>query len=77
MTNHVHLLATPGIDDSISKAFLSVGRHYVQYCNYTYQGSGTLWERRYRATVGRPGKGGNRDPVFRLSYGQEPRYPNN
>ena len=33
MTNHVHLLATPGFDDSISKTFQSVGRRYVQYFN--------------------------------------------
>jgi len=51
MTNHLHLLATPGYDDSISKVFQSVGRKYVQYFNYTYRRSGTLWEGRYRATV--------------------------
>ena len=51
MTNHIHLLATPKEEDSISKVFQSVGRKYVQYFNYTYQRSGTLWEGRYRATV--------------------------
>jgi putative transposase len=51
MTNHVHLLATPEFDDSISKTFQSMGRRYVQYFNYTYKRSGTLWEGRYRATV--------------------------
>ncbi|MFN0041520.1 MAG: transposase [Burkholderiales bacterium] len=51
MSNHVHLLATPTEDNSISKVFQSVGRKYVQYFNYTYQRSGTLWEGRYRATV--------------------------
>ncbi len=51
MTNHVHLLATPQFNDSISKTFQSVGRRYVQYFNFTYQRSGTLWEGRYRATV--------------------------
>ena len=51
MTNHVHLLATPALEDSISKTFQSVGRRYVQYFNYTYKRSGTLWEGRYRATV--------------------------
>ena len=51
MTNHVHLLATPAFDDSISKTFQSVGRRYVQYFNYSYKRSGTLWEGRYRATV--------------------------
>jgi len=51
MTNHVHLLATPELDDSVSKVFQSVGRRYVQYFNVTYRRSGTLWEGRYRATV--------------------------
>ena len=51
MTNHIHLLATPAYEDSISKTFQSAGRKYVQYFNFTYKRSGTLWEGRYRATV--------------------------
>ena len=51
MTNHIHLLATPQFEDSIAKVFQSVGRKYVQYYNFTYKRSGTLWEGRYRATV--------------------------
>lgn len=51
MTNHVHLLATPMTEQSISKTFQSAGRKYVQYFNHMYQRSGTLWEGRYRATV--------------------------
>ncbi len=51
MTNHVHILATPEFENSISKVFQSVGRRYVQYFNYTYHRTGTLWEGRYRATV--------------------------
>ncbi len=51
MTNHIHLLATPGAADSISKVFQSVGRKYVQYFNFKQKRSGTLWEGRYRATV--------------------------
>lgn len=51
MTNHIHLLATPMFEHSISKVFQSVGRKYVQYFNFTYKRSGTLWEGRYRATV--------------------------
>jgi putative transposase len=51
MTNHVHILATPEFNNSISKVFQSVGRRYVQRFNFTYQRSGTLWEGRYRATV--------------------------
>ncbi|MFT5782433.1 MAG: putative transposase [Pseudomonas sp.] len=51
MTNHIHLLATPLQQNSISKVLQAVGRKYVQYFNYCYQRSGTLWEGRYRATV--------------------------
>ena len=51
MSNHIHLLATPGKEESISKVFQSVGRKYVQYFNHTYRRSGTLWEGRYRSTV--------------------------
>lgn len=51
MTNHVHLLMTPESEDSIGKTLQSVGRRYVQYFNYTYRRTGTLWEGRYKATV--------------------------
>ena len=51
MSNHIHLLATPGDEHGISKVFQSVGRKYVQYFNHTYKRTGTLWEGRYRATV--------------------------
>ena len=51
MPNHVHILATPGSTDSISRTTQSVGRNYVQYFNECCNGSGTLWEGRYRATV--------------------------
>jgi putative transposase len=51
MTNHVHLLASPEFKTSISKTLQSVGRRYVQYFNYTYKRTGTLWEGRYKATV--------------------------
>lgn len=51
MTNHLHLLATPGEQDCVPKVMQSVGRRYVQYFNYHYQRTGTLWEGRYRATV--------------------------
>ncbi|MBL0122432.1 MAG: transposase [Betaproteobacteria bacterium] len=51
MPNHIHLLATPTYEDSISKTFQSAGRKYAQYFNFTYRRSGTLWAGRYRATV--------------------------
>lgn len=51
MTNHAHLLVTPEQEDSIGKTLQSLGRRYVQYFNFTYDRTGTLWEGRYRATV--------------------------
>jgi len=51
MTNHVHLLLTPGTADGIAKMFQSVGRRYVLWVNRTYRRSGTLWEGRHKASV--------------------------
>ena len=51
MTNHVHLLITPDSSKGISKAIQSLGRYYVQYFNYIYGRTGTLWEGRFRATL--------------------------
>lgn len=51
MPDHVHILASPGNKDSVSRTVQSIGRNYVQYFNECYGGSGTLWEGRYRATV--------------------------
>lgn len=47
----VHVLATPANPDSVSRVVQSLGRNYVQYFNEVYDGEGTLWEGRYRATV--------------------------
>jgi len=51
MTNHVHLLITPGTEQAIGTALQMLGRYYVQYFNYTYNRTGTLWEGRYKATL--------------------------
>lgn len=51
MNNHVHLLITPQTEDGLSKLMQMMGRYYVQYYNYTYQRTGTLWEGRYKATL--------------------------
>ena len=51
MTNHVHLLITPLEEDGIGKVMQMLGRYYVQYYNYTYKRTGTLWEGRYKATL--------------------------
>lgn len=51
MTNHVHLLMTPHLKGGIGKVMQMLGRYYVQYFNYQYSRTGTLWEGRYKATV--------------------------
>lgn len=51
MTNHVHLIMTPERENSIAKVLQSVGRRYVQYFDFAYQRTGTLWEGRYKATL--------------------------
>lgn len=51
MTNHVHILMTPRSEDGIGKVMQMLGRYYVQYYNYCYQRTGTLWEGRYKATL--------------------------
>jgi putative transposase len=51
MTNHVHLLITPHTEEGLAKALQMMGRYYVQYFNFTYERTGTLFEGRYKATV--------------------------
>ena len=51
MTNHVHLLVTPSLPEGISRMMQSVSRRYVQYINYSYKRSGTLWGGRYKASL--------------------------
>ena len=82
MPNHIHLLATPGHEQSLPKTLQSLGRRYVQYFNQTHDRTGTLWEGRYRATLvdaeaylltcyryieGQSGSCGERDPSESLS----------
>ncbi|MEM7704801.1 MAG: transposase [Pseudomonadota bacterium] len=51
MANHVHLLATPDEEDSLSRLMQFLGRLYVRHFNYTYQRSGTLFEGRFKSCV--------------------------
>jgi putative transposase len=51
MTNHVHLLCTPQQEGGVSQMMQAVGRRYVQYFNYQYRRSGTLWEGRYKSCL--------------------------
>jgi putative transposase len=51
MTNHVHLLCTPRIDNAVSLMMQALGRHYVRYFNVSYQRTGTLWEGRFKSCL--------------------------
>jgi putative transposase len=51
MTNHVHLILTPRLEDSCARTMQAVGRHYVPYFNRRYQRTGGLFEGRYRLTT--------------------------
>jgi len=51
MTNHTHLLMTPGNKRSIPLAMQALGRRYVQTINKKYERTGTLWEGRYKASL--------------------------
>lgn len=49
MTNHVHLLVSPGSRGAIPRMMQSLGRCYVRRFNDRHGRTGTLWEGRYRS----------------------------
>ncbi len=51
MTNHVHLLMTPGTDASCGLLMKHLGQRYVQYVNRVRKRTGTLWEGRFRSCL--------------------------
>ena len=51
MTNHVHLLISPGEAESPGCMMKALGQRYVQYVNRRYGRSGTLWEGRFRSCI--------------------------
>ncbi|MGF2735316.1 transposase [Marinobacter sp. DUT-1] len=51
MDNHVHFLATPETDKSISLFMQAIGRRYVRYFNRRYDRTGSLWEGRFRSCL--------------------------
>jgi len=51
MTNHVHLLMTPGSAVGCTSLMRDLGQRYVQCFNRRYQRSGTLWEGRFRSCI--------------------------
>lgn len=51
MTNHVHLLVTPGETGAVGRMMQRVGRRYVRGLNDAIGRTGTLWEGRYKASL--------------------------
>jgi putative transposase len=51
MTNHVHLLMTPGDAVAISEAMKRIAQMYVQHFNRWYGRTGTLWNSRFRSSL--------------------------
>jgi putative transposase len=51
MSNHFHLLATPGTAQGVPQMMQALGRSYVRYFNTRHARTGTLWEGRYKSTL--------------------------
>jgi putative transposase len=51
MSNHVHLLVTPGAAGAVAAMMQSVGARYVRLFNDTHERTGTLWEGRYKSCL--------------------------
>jgi putative transposase len=51
MTNHVHLLLTPGSPDGCSRLMHTLAHRYAQYFNREHKRTGTLWDGRYRSCL--------------------------
>ncbi len=51
MTNHTHLLLTPGGERALPQLMQAMGRSYVQALNRKHGRTGTLWEGRYKASL--------------------------
>ena len=51
MTNHTHLLITPGSERSLPLLMQAMGRGYVQKLNRQYNRTGSLWQGRYKASL--------------------------
>jgi putative transposase len=51
MTNHVHLLLSPGDGSSVSVMMKRLGCRYVLYFNRRHDRTGTLWEGRFHSSL--------------------------
>lgn len=47
MTNHIHIIATPTMQDSLAKALGRVNLLYSQYISYMHGRTGHLWQNRF------------------------------
>jgi len=47
MTNHVHLVCTPTLEESLARAMKRVSQLYAQYVNRFHRRSGHLWQDRF------------------------------
>lgn len=51
MSNHVHILITPGDEQGPGSMMKAIGERYVRYLNERYGRTGTLWDGRYRSCL--------------------------
>ncbi len=51
MTNHVHLLVTPMVENGVSQMMQTLARRYVKYFNSTYDRTGPLWQGRFKSSL--------------------------
>lgn len=51
MSNHVHLLITPGEKGAAAAMLQDLGRRYVRVINTIHGRTGTLWEGRFRSSL--------------------------
>lgn len=49
MDNHVHILVTPLENDALSTFVKKISQKYVQFFNFHYHRTGTLWEGRFKS----------------------------
>jgi putative transposase len=51
MTNHVHLLVTPGETGAAGAMMQDIGRRYVRVINTVHGRTGSLWEGRFKSSL--------------------------
>ena len=51
MTNHVHILAVPSTDESLSRSIGRANLVYTQHINRKYNRSGRLWQNRFFSSI--------------------------